>query len=150
MGKILKYQKNNLPFERSVPLEYVNRDMQNAIELSLFKESIIKESKLSLIDLSILMAQKIISKELHLSNEEKEKIYRKQLKDLSYFAPGTFFISSLIEISDETKKLAEELNFSIIEDTSLKTGDCIIEAAGIKIDGTIDTALYHLKKALLA
>lgn len=145
MGRLIK--KDSLPH---LPLEmaHADRPLFNLIDAQQSKAQFVAQAKEGIIELSIKMAKKIVGQALQTDPVCIEQWYSDAIAQVSTLQPGKIFVHPNGLDKTTIEKTAIDAGFSVVKDETLAPHDCIVEASGVRVDSTLDTAFYLLKKAM--
>lgn len=144
--------------EKELSEQYYDR-LQNSQallqEAYKIKEEIIQEAEEEIIQLSLIIAKKIINREIELDPNLISEITReilkntKEIEDVSIFVNPDYYIYLFNVRDDLSKGLNGRVKLSIYPDPSIESAGVVIKTSLETIDSKIDTQLEEVKKILL-
>ncbi len=148
-GKIRAEDEANQQFQSMI------KQAKKILEESyIIKEQIIQESELSIIDISIKIAEKIIIKEMEIDKNIIKLITKEALKNINEFDKISIFVNPehfpFLQTArgDLLDGLNGQVELMIYPDSSIIIGGCIIKTSTGTLDAKIDTQLGEVKQAL--
>ncbi len=154
-------RREGLEEGRRIGIEEVHKEWQEKVavweqellEIYNYREEMIEKMKEPLLELSFVIARKIIEREV-----EREpfigRLVEKALKKLSNRGRVVLRVSEeeynlVREIREELMRKIDGIDYlEIQEDHRLKRGECLVETAFGSIDARIDTQLENIKEEL--
>ena len=134
-------------------MEQVKYLVEQAYQL---KEQIVEESEPVILQLSVMVAEKIILKEIEQTPDIIKEIAQAALRRTREYEKITIDVhpDHFLFLQDAREELKLELNgqveLLIYPDPALSQGGCMIRTTTGTIDARIDTQLDEIKKALVA
>jgi len=148
MGRLLRASDTGDIIGRAVPLEHVNRRLQELVEAQALKTRFINDAREGLLALSLKIAKKIVETAVDTDSKTVDTIYLQAVNRVKELAPGTVRVSPLKMPSEQLQQKIKEIGFEIVKDAALAEGDCMVEASGVTVDARLETAVYHFKRVL--
>jgi flagellar assembly protein FliH len=128
----------------SVPKELA----RTVAALSLVRGTIYRDARADLVDLSIMIARRILHRELLVSPDVLQGILTVVLEKLDRQEVHRVVVhpSMVDSVESELKRLAHHRGIKVSGDSTLDTGGCIFETGRGKIDAGIESQLAEIRR----
>lgn len=148
-GKIIAEEETQMKYQ-----SLITQSQRVLDESYKMKGQIINEAELSIIEISILIAEKIIIKETEIDKNIIKSITKEALKNINEFEKISIYVNpeDFPFIQNAREDLLNGLNgqveLKLYPDFSITSGGCIIKTSTGTLDAKIDTQLGEIKQAL--
>ena len=128
--------------------EVIEEFRRSLVKLAHMREEVLKESELDIVDLSLDVARKVISAELHNDPDTVTKVIRGALKRVKVSE------SMVVRVNpeDHAHIVAGPPDFlaavKLVADSEVERGGAVIEGPGGKLDAQIEEQLAEIEKSL--
>ena len=134
--------------EASEVAEVIEEFRRSLVKLAHMREEILKESEMDIVDLSLDVARKIISAELHNDPDTVTKVIRNALKRVKV---GEGMVVR-VNPEDHAHIAAGPPEFlasvKLVADEEVERGGAVVESPGGKLDAQIEEQLAEIEKSL--
>lgn len=146
MGRIikaadLKVRPRRIGEEPNKEIEEILRDGPLAGE-------ILSRSRRKVIDLAVAMATRIVAEKIATDPVVLNGIYERAMEQIGDLNPAVIRVHPEDRAVSRIDDLATARGFSVVEDQSVGSGGCVVEACGVTVDHRIDALLQTMKRAM--
>ncbi|MBN2344377.1 MAG: hypothetical protein JXX29_23910 [Deltaproteobacteria bacterium] len=145
MGRLIKQQQLSMPPLR---LAHADERLFSLIDAQREKAEFIADASQGVIHLSIEMAKRLVGDAVETHPEVLQRRYQEALALVSTLAPGVITVHPSQKEQAGLTRLAAENGFEVRANDAMNIVDCVVEAGGVRVDSTLDTALYLFQRAL--
>ena len=146
MGRIikaadLKKRPGRIGEEPIKEVEEILRDGPLAAE-------ILTRSRRKVIDLAVAIAARIVAEKISTDPGVLDGMYERAMEQIGDLDPAVIRVHPEDRVGSGIDDLATARGFCVLEDTSVGSGGCVVEACGVTVDHRIDALLRTMKRAM--
>ena len=146
MGRIIKAadfkdRARRIGEEPTREVEEILRDGPLAAE-------ILTRSRRKVIDLAVAMAARIVAEKISTDPGVLNGIYERAMEQIDDLDPAVIRVHPEDRAGSRIDDLATARGFCVLEDPSVDSGGCVVEACGVTVDHRIDSLLQTMKRAM--
>ncbi len=128
--------------------EESNKEVEEILRDGPLAGEILARSRHKVIDLAVAIAARIVAEKISTDPDVLNGIYERAMEQIGDLSPAIIRVHPEDRAVSRIDDLATARGFSVVEDQSVGSGGCVVEACGVTVDHRIDALLRTMKRAM--
>lgn len=128
--------------------EKSNREVEEILRDGPVAGEILTRSRRKVIDLAVVMAERIVAEKISTDPDLLNGIFERAMEQIGDLDPAVIRVHPKDRADSLIDDLATARGFSVVEDPSVGSGGCVVEACGVTVDHRIEALLLTMKRAM--